>query len=178
MKNVELKVFDEKGKAGIAVYKARRRGEEGWKLLYVWVDFNENLLRNEVSGEWVSKGYYMYVYLGHRIATMLSYEPSGLLGRVLLGRADKRTKKEYERHASLVTYWGQEVLKEVFTDIEVDYSAGLNMRLYNTNRGYLFPNRFIWEEFPLHTFPEFQKPEKWDRLPEDTDFLYRVKEER
>lgn len=166
-----IKVFDEKGELGIAVYKARKRGTEDWKLLYMWADYNASMYVDEKTGEFVSKGYYMYVYLGNHISNMISYDPQGMLGQILLGRAEKKTRDGLEKHASLLAYWGADVLKELFSDIEVDLSKGVHLKLFNAHRGNIFPTNFIWESFPTYLFKPFWNPEKWDRLPEDNEFV-------
>lgn len=167
---VELKIFDEKGNMGIAVYKARKRGEAEWKLLYIWADYNPHMYVDGMTGEFVSKGYYMYAYLGSAIHSMFSYDCNGLLGQVLLGRADKKSRDGFEKHASLVTYWGRDVITELFHDMEVDWEKGVNMIMSNRHRGKIFPTEFIAEKFPTYIFRPFWKPEKWDRLPEDNEF--------
>ena len=170
MVNNQIKIFDEKGNLGIAVYRARKYGTTEWKLLYMWVDYNRVMYVDCQSGELVPKGYYLYVYFGDKIAGMFSYDPNGAIGQIFLGEAKKKKRDEFERHASLVTYWGEEVLKELFEDIEVDFSQGVNIRFFNPHQGDVFPNWFIMEHFPIYTFKPFWKPEKWDRLPEDTEF--------
>lgn len=168
---VELKIFDEKGDMGIAVYKARKKGETDWKLLYVWVDYNPKMYVDNITDEFVSKGYYMYAYFGTAIHSMLFYDSDGLLGQVLLGRADKKRRDVFEKHASLVTYWGKDVIEELFDNMEVDWMKGVNLKLSNIHYGKIFPTKFITEHFPTYVYMPFWKSEKWDRLPEDNEFL-------
>ena len=171
MTNNQIKIFDEKGNVGIAVYKARRKEETDWKLLYIWADYKSVTRMDYKSGELMPKGYYMYLYLGTKIVNMCMYDCNGPLGQIFLGETKKNTKDNFEKHASLVTYWGEDVLKELFDDIEVDLENGLNVSFYHRHWGKVFPSRFIQEDFPVYVYKPFWRREKWDRLPEDNEFL-------
>ena len=170
MTNNQIKIFDEKGNVGIAVYKARRKGEKDWKLLYIWTEYNYRTYMDYKSGELMPKGYYMYLYFGTKIINMYTYDCNGPMGKIFLGEAKKNTRDNSEKHASLVAYWGEDVLRELFDEIEVDLSKGVNIRFFNLYLGSVFPSQFIVEDFPVYIYKPFWKLEKWDRLPEDGEF--------
>ena len=167
----QIMIFDEKGNVGIAVYRARKKGETDWKLLYIWTDYNRRTYMDYKSGELMPKGYYMYLYLGTKIVDMFHYDCKGPVGQIFLGETKKNTRADWEKHASLVVYWGEDVLEELFGDIEVDLTKGVNIRFFNRRRGNVLPSWFIEEYFPVYVYKPFWRAEKWDRLPEDNEFL-------
>ena len=172
MPNNLIKMYDEKGVPGVAVYMARKRGTKEWKLLYIWADYNRDTYTDFVSGEVMPKGYYMYMYLGRKIENRLCYDSNGPLAKIFLGEAKKRYRKDdFERHVSLIVYWGEDVLRELFEEIEVDLSKGVNLRFYSPYKSDIAPNEFILERFPVYVFKPFWKVEKWERLPEDKEFF-------
>ncbi len=167
MTNNLIEMYDAKGNPGIAVYRARKRGTEDWKLLYIWADYNRDTYTDTSSGELMPKGYYMYLYLGDKIENYFSYDVNGPLAKIFLGEAKRYRKDDFEKHVSLIVYWGEDVLKELFEEIEVDLSKGVNIRFFSPRQGIMAPNRFIAEQFPVYVFKPFWKMEKWERLPED-----------
>ena len=84
MPNNLIKMYDEKGVPGVAVYMARKRGTKEWKLLYIWADYNRDTYTDFVSGEVMPKGYYMYMYLGSKIENRLCYDSNGPLAKIFL----------------------------------------------------------------------------------------------